>query len=97
MVSITVDQSINTDDVNVANGTPAFIVKVTNNATERTYQDIIVYEKEEKSREAKEQHFTKSNFQQSAGRRIYCSTGSGFPLLIRCGKFRIHNHNRRGA
>ncbi|WP_177975213.1 hypothetical protein [Eubacterium sp.] len=59
MVSITVDQSINTDDVNVANGTPAFIVKVTNNATERTYQDIIVYEKEEKSREAKEQHFTK--------------------------------------
>ena len=47
MVSITVDQSMNTDDVNVANGTPAFIVKVTNNATGRTYQDIIVYEKEE--------------------------------------------------
>ena len=46
-VSITVEQSINTDDVNTANGAPAFVVKVINNATGRTYQDFIVCNKKE--------------------------------------------------
>lgn len=46
-IAITVEQNINTDDINTTNGTPAFIVKVINNATGRTYQDIIVYDKKE--------------------------------------------------
>lgn len=46
-VSITVEESISTDEVNVANGVPAFVAKVTNNATGRTYQNVIVYSKKE--------------------------------------------------